>query len=191
MKNFILCLFAMATIVACQTKSTTSTTVTDATTTVTPPPPPPPPAPETSTTTCYEKREGKDLSAVELTIANNAVSGYYAWEPHEKDGAHGFFSGTKTGDEITAIYTYMIEGSIQTEEIMFKLENGKLIKARAELKDPKDDGNLVIKDKSKVKWSETYAPVDAAKVAGTIKNSKETYAMIQKMQTIEQSKKKK
>jgi hypothetical protein len=187
MKNFIVCLFAIASIIACQSKPTTpTTTVAEATAIVTTPVP----APTTSTTTCYEKREGKDLTAVELTVANAAVSGYYAWEPYEKDGAHGFFSGTKTGDQITAIYTYMIEGSIQTEEIMFKLENGKLFKANAELKDPKNDGNLVIKDKSKVKWTEILILVDATKVAGAIKNSKETYAMIQKAQTIEQSQKK-
>ncbi len=188
MKNFILCLFAIATFVACQSKSTTPTsTVAETTTTVTTPTP----APTTSTTTCYEKREGKDLTAVELTVTNDGVSGYYAWEPHEKDGAHGFFTGTKTGDLITVTYTYMIEGSIQSEEVMFKMENGKLLKARAELTDPKNDGNLVIKDKSKVKWLEILTPVDAAKVAGAVKNSKEIYAMIQKEQTIEQSKKKK
>ncbi len=190
MKNFILCLLAFATIVACQSKSTTpnsTTAAAETTTTVTTPPP----APTTSTTTCYEKSEGKDLTAVELTVTNDGVSGYYAWEPHEKDGAHGFFTGTKTGDLITAIYTYMIEGSIQSEEVMFKMENGKLLKARAELTDPKNDGNLVIKDKSKVKWVEILTPVDAAKVAGAVKNSKEVYAMIQKAQTIEQSKKKK
>ena len=189
MQKIILCLFSATLLLAsCQSKPSTADTAT------TPKPvevtPPPPPAPAASTTSCYELVENKkDVTAVELTVTENSVSGYYAYEPHEKDGAHGFFTGTKTGDVMTAVYTYMIEGSIQSEEMMFKIADGKLVKARGVLDDPKYDGNMVIKDKSKVKWTTTLAPVDCAKVAGAIKNSKEIYASIQKMQTIEKSKK--
>ena len=189
MQKIILCLFsAILFLASCQNKPTTAT---DAT--VIPKPvevTPPTPAPAAAVTTCYELIEyKKDLTAVELTVAGNAASGYYAYEPNQKDGAHGFFSGTKTGDEITGTYIYMIEGTIQSEEMMFKIADGKLLKANAELKDPKNDGNMVIKDKSKVKWTTSLAAVDCAKVDKAIKKSKDLYAMIQKAQTIEKSKK--
>ena len=188
MQKIILCLFLATLLLAsCQSKpATADTATTPKLVEVTPPPP----ATVASTTNCYQLVEfKKDLTAVELTVTENSVSGYYAYEPHEKDGAHGFFVGTKTGDVMTAIYTYMIEGSIQSEEMMFKIADGKLVKADVELKDPKNDGNMVIKDKSKVKWTTTLAPVDCAKVEKAIKSSKEIYAMIQKAQTIEKSKK--
>ncbi len=191
MKKFIFSLLTLATLFgACQNNKPTTAEV--AVPKVVEPTPKPTTDPNavTSTTTCYELIENKkDVTAVELTIAGEGVSGYYAWEPYQKDGGRGFFTGKKTGDIITAIFTYMIEGSIQSEEIMFKLENGKLLKGRGMLSDPKNDGNMVIKDKSAVKWNTIFAPVEAAKVATPIKNAKEVYAMIQKQQTIEQSKK--
>ena len=190
MQKIILCLFSATLLLAsCQSKPTTADTATTPKP-VEVTPPPPPPAPVASTTSCYELVEfKKDVTAVELTVTENSVSGYYAYEPHEKDGAHGFFVGTRKGDEMTVMYTYMIEGSIQSEEMMFKIADGKLVKARGILDDPKSDGNMVIKDKSKVKWTTTLAPVDCAKVEKAIKSSKEIYAMIQKAQTIEKSKK--
>jgi hypothetical protein len=129
-------------------------------------------------TTCYEMRFKKDVTAVELTIKGDDVTGFYAWEPYEKDGGHGALKGKKTGDQITAIFNYMIEGSIQSEEVMFKMEGGKLLKSTNELVDKK--GVLVIKDKTKMKWGETLTATDCAKIKTQIDNAKQTVDMIAK-----------
>jgi hypothetical protein len=162
--------------------ATTPTTPTVGTTPTAPAPvtaTAPTPAPTAATgTTCYEMRFKKDVTAVELTIKGDDVTGFYAWEPYEKDGGHGSLKGKKTGDQITAIFNYMIEGSIQSEEVMFKMEGGKLLKSTNELVDKK--GVSVIKDKTKMKWGETFSPTDCAKVKGPIDNAKDIAGMIAK-----------
>jgi hypothetical protein len=143
----------------------------------TPPPVVAPVAP--SPTSCYVRNVGKDITAIELTTVGEAVTGYYAWEPFEKDGGRGSLKGTKTGDVITAIFEYMVEGSIQSEEVMFKLEGDKLMQASAPLKDVK--GVSIIKDKTKIDWTkEVFATVDCAKVKSSIDNAKEVTEMIMK-----------
>jgi hypothetical protein len=129
-------------------------------------------------TSCYEMRFKKDVTAVELTIKGDDVTGFYAWEPYEKDGGHGSLKGKKTGDQITAIFNYMIEGSIQSEEVMFKMEGGKLLKSTNELVDKKKVS--VIKDKTKMKWGETFTATDCAKIKAQIDNAKSTADMIAK-----------
>jgi hypothetical protein len=150
-----------------------------------PAPPPPPvaaPAPVApSPTACYVMNVGKDTTAIELTTIGEAVTGYYAWEPFEKDGGRGSLKGTKTGDVITAIFEYMIEGSIQSEEVMFKLEGDKLMQAVAPMKDSKGGTVSVIKDKTKMDWTrQTFTAVDCAKVKSPIDNAKEITEMIMK-----------
>jgi hypothetical protein len=142
------------------------------------PTPPPVVAPVVvSPTLCYAMYVGKDITAIELTTVNEAVTGYYAWEPFEKDGGRGSLKGTKTGNVITAIFEYMIEGSIQSEEMMFKLEGDKLIQASAELHEVK--GVLVIKDKTKINWTkEVFDSVDCAKVKTSVDNAKQVSALI-------------
>jgi hypothetical protein len=168
--------FALTLLFAC--KNETSKPVVQA-----PAPTPPPvaaPAPVApSPTSCYVMNVGKDITAVELTTIGEAVTGYYAWEPFEKDGGRGSLKGTKTGDVITAIFQYMIEGSIQSEEVMFKLEGDKLMQASAPLDDVK--GVSVIKDKTKIDWTkEVFATVDCAKVKTSIDNAKEITTLIMK-----------
>ena len=72
----------------------------------------------------------------------------------------------------------MIEGSIQSEEVMFKIAGDKLLQAKNELADKK--GVLVIKDKTKLKWDESFSTTDCAKIKSSIDNAKEMAAMIAK-----------
>jgi hypothetical protein len=164
------------------TVATTPSTPTVATTPTAPAPvtaTAPTPAPTAATgTSCYEMRFKKDVTAVELTIKGDDVTGFYAWEPWEKDGGHGTLKGKKTGDQITAIFNYMIEGSIQSEEVMFKMEGGKLLKSTNELVDKKKVS--VIKDKTKMKWGETFTATDCAKIKAQIDNAKSTADIIAK-----------
>jgi hypothetical protein len=173
MKKIILGIFStVLLLVSCQNAPKTVETSTIPTPVPVPPPPP------TETTNCYYKNDRKDVTAVQLTISGSEVTGFYAWEPYEKDGAHGSLKGTKTGDEITAIFKYMIEGSVESEEVIFKIADGKLLKADGELVDKK--GILVIKDKTKIKWNETFPSVDCAKTTEIVKRTKETCEMIAK-----------
>jgi hypothetical protein len=155
------------------------------------PPPPAAPAAETTEprsggkpmtkTTCYEmKTPGGDLTAIELTLVGDEASGFYAWEPKEKDSAHGMFKGMKSGDQITAEFVYMIEGSIQTEEVVFKMAGDKLLKGNGELEEK--SGKLVIKDKSKLTWEESFSPTDCANIQAPIARAVEMYGLIVKQQ---------
>ncbi|HOY07787.1 MAG TPA: hypothetical protein PLO67_20395 [Saprospiraceae bacterium] len=132
-------------------------------------------------TTCYETHNaGGDITAIELTLVGDEATGFYAWEPKEKDGARGMFKGMKSGDQITAEFIYMIEGSIQTEEIVFKMSGDKLLKGSGELEDK--NGKLVIKDKSKLTWEESFNPTDCANIKEPIARAVDMYGRIVKQQ---------
>jgi hypothetical protein len=166
MKKTALCLVLIASLFsACQNTPKSSDTETEETE-------------NTAAATCYELRLGEDITAIELTLDGDKASGYYAWEPHEKDGARGMFSGQKDGDQVTAIFEYMIEGSIQSEEVVFKLEGDKLLQGNGELEDK--DGILMLKDKSNLSWDSSFSAVDCAQIQGSIDNAKEVYQMITK-----------
>jgi hypothetical protein len=187
MKKIILSLLCIALLGACNDAPKTPAAPPAPTVTETPAAPPAAttPAPPTvavpatvAQTTCYEMRFKKDVTAIELTMNGADVTGFYAWEPYEKDGGRGTLKGKKTDDQITAIFNYMIEGSIQSEEVMFKMADGKLLKATNELVDKK--GVSVIKDKTKMKWGDTFTATDCAKIKGPINNAKEIAALIAK-----------
>jgi hypothetical protein len=179
MKQIILSLLCVATLGACNDAPKPPTAPPAPTApTVAATPAPAATAPASSATTCYEMRFKKDITAVELTMTGDDVTGFYAWEPDQKDGGHGTLKGKKTGDQITAIFNYMIEGSIQSEEVMFKIAGDKLLKANNELVDKK--GVLVIKDKTKLKWDESFSTTDCPKIKAQIDHAKEIAAMIAK-----------
>lgn len=128
-------------------------------------------------TACYAFREGKDVTAIELTIDRDLVTGYYAWEPFERDGAHGYFQGKIADNRISVDFTYMIEGSIQAEELLLKLEGDRLLQGRGELEDK--NGKLIIKDQSSVEWTMAFQKTDCSEIGQTIQNARETAKIIQ------------
>lgn len=124
-----------------------------------------PPMAGGSTFTCYQYvYNGKDKHSCQIetrATLNPFVSGYFDWAPFEKDGAHGILkNGVIENDMLTADYVYMIEGSVQAEEVYFKMEGDKLIQMRGELVDKK--GKLVAKDKTKLKPDIVMTKVDCA-----------------------------
>jgi hypothetical protein len=136
-----------------------------ATTTVTEPPKPVVEAlPPTikADTTCFVQKLKKDISEIQLVIAGNDVTGEYHWHPYQKDGGHGTLKGTKKDNMITADWSYTIEGSNQIEEVVFKMEGDKLLKAAGALEDK--SGRLVIKDMTKVKFSEVFNKVNCSTI---------------------------
>jgi hypothetical protein len=108
---------------------------------------------------CYEYRVGQDVTTVNLVVTGNNVTGEMNWLPYEKDSGRGTLQGTRTGNEISAIWTYVIEGSNQTEEVMFKVEGEQLLRKTGELVDANNDGNLKMKDPASAAYTETYAKV--------------------------------
>lgn len=113
-------------------------------------------------TICFVQKFKKDISEIQLIMAGDDVTGEYHWHPYQKDGGHGTLKGTKKDNMITADWSYTIEGSNQIEEVMFKMEGDKLMKAEGELDDK--TGRLVIKDKSKVKFSEVFNKADCSTI---------------------------
>lgn len=109
-------------------------------------------AQQSSTTACYIRAEGQDTTWLSINIApDGAVSGTYDWVPYEKDSARGTFTGKKEGDIIMAVYNYMIEGSQQQQEMMFKLTGEQLAEAQGELEEAAG-GLLKLKDPSNVEY---------------------------------------
>lgn len=102
------------------------------------------------TTLFFEKVEPKALTTLSLHVDGSKVTGNQHWIPKDMDGAHGTVDGTLKDGVFHLTYAYSIEGSEQTEEQMFKLQDGKLIKGEGEMKDPKDDGKVVFRDRSQV-----------------------------------------
>jgi hypothetical protein len=129
-----------------------------------------------SETRCFSLPEGKDITAIQLTINGEDATGYMAWEPYEKDGARGMLSGKIAGDIVTAIFTYMIEGSTQSEEVLLKLSNNSVAQAEGEFDDK--NGVMVFKDKTKVEWKKVFNSTDCATIKETIERAMQVSGMI-------------
>ncbi len=122
-------------------------------------------------TLCFEFKLMKDITSCQLIIEDDKVRGYFDWSPFEKDGAHGILqNGIKKGDIITADWQIMIEGNIQTEEVMFKLDGFKLSKLEGELVE-KDD-KLVLKSPQTATASDVLVKVDCTQIATGLENAK-------------------
>lgn len=108
---------------------------------------------------CFQQSIGRDTTSINLSINGNTVSGEMNWIPYEKDGARGTLQGTRNGNEITAIWAYVIEGSDQKEQVMFKIEGDQLLRKVGELEYPNNDGNLKLKDPANAAYSETFSKI--------------------------------
>lgn len=133
-----------------------------------------------SAATCYSRLDNQDLTVVQLTQDRDKVSGYYAWEPYEKDGAHGSFEGINKDGMITADHTYMIEGSIQTDEVYFKLDGDKLLEGVGEMMD--ENGKMVAKSIDALQFTEALDKTDCGKVQEAISNTEQMVAAIAEQQ---------
>ena len=120
---------------------------------------------------CYQLIE-KDKTAHVCQIETRATlnpfaGGYMDYAPYQKDGGHGVLkNGIIEKSMLTADWVYMIEGSVQVEEVYLKMDGDKLTKMRGELVDKK--GKMVAKDKTKLKAEYTLTKVDCAKIKATI-----------------------
>ena len=121
-------------------------------------------------TLCFELKLMKDVTSCQLIIEGDKVKGYYDWSPFEKDGAHGILlNGVKKGDIITADWQMMIEGNVQIEEVMFRLEDVNLSKLEGELAENGD--KLVVKSPQTATVSDILVKVDCTQIATGIENA--------------------
>lgn len=109
---------------------------------------------------CFEQRfpDGSVIS-FQYTEYYEDVVGILDYSYAEKDGAHGTFKGAMEGNMITATWNYIVEGSNQTEIVLFKIEGDKALKASGELEEY-ESGKLRLKDPATAKWEETFERVE-------------------------------
>ncbi|MBI5913795.1 MAG: hypothetical protein HY842_00315 [Bacteroidetes bacterium] len=146
MKNLLFLAFCLLALASCKNSGSTDTTAAaaDSTAVATETPA----APQAA---CYIRADGQDTTSASITVAaDGTVSGTYDWAPWEKDGAHGTLSGKKEGDMLHVTYDYVIEGSNQQEQMMFKMTGEQLAEAQGELVD--EGGVLKLKDPANVKY---------------------------------------
>ena len=137
--------------------------------------------PSTSTQ-CFSKKEGNDLTGIQLSINRDQVSGYFAWEPLQKDGGRGYLRGTLKGNQIIASHTYMVEGYVGTEEVAYRLVKGGLIEAKSEQVSNGSDSTR-FKDIAAINWSNPsrFRTVDCRTIRGAINNAVSVQREIQKL----------
>ena len=99
----------------------------------------------------------QDTTAVKLTVIGDEITGTYNWIPAGKDSARGTLAGTIKNGIITAVYDYMIEGSSQKEEMIFKMEVNQLLVKKGELIEVGD--MLKLKNPGAAKFSEVIPRV--------------------------------
>lgn len=70
--------------------------------------------------------QSKDSSFINLSILGDKVTGKYSWIPFEKDSRTGSINGTKRGDTIDVVWSFMQEGMQDTLRTVFLLQPNTL-----------------------------------------------------------------
>lgn len=128
---------------------------------------------------CYFSNLGQDTTAVQITLTADKASGYLAWEPYEKDGARGKFEGERSGAYVHAQFTYMIEGAIQSEEMVLKMDGNRLYQGN--YRDPEAHQAFPPAD-ADIDWRDTLMKTDCSRVQAAVQRATDVYDMIQKEQ---------
>lgn len=116
-------------------------------------------APQPDGLYCFIRTEGtrnQDTTTVYFVVEGNQVEGEMNWVPYEKDSRRGKLKGTISGNEITAVWTYMQEGMQDSIPVLFRLSPQQL--AQKPLKANAATGRQET-DKT-VDYSLLYTPMD-------------------------------
>ncbi|HEK19301.1 hypothetical protein [Mucilaginibacter sp.] len=73
---------------------------------------------------CFMRTDGtdnQDTTAIHLLQKGSKITGEMKWLPKEKDSRKGTLTGTISGDEITAVWNFMQEGTKDSTQLAFKL----------------------------------------------------------------------
>lgn len=114
---------AMAACTSSEKKENIGDTVINATTPATP-------TEVEATSLCFLRTDGKtnkDTTSIELVIKDDKVSGQMYWHPFEKDSRKGTLSGTKKGDSVNVVWSFMQEGMQDTIGLQFLLKEENLM----------------------------------------------------------------
>lgn len=78
---------------------------------------------------CFQRVEGntnQDTSVINLVFKADKVTGTFNHTPHEKDSRKGTLSGSRDGDIIKTVWSFMQEGIKDTLSVEFKLSENEL-----------------------------------------------------------------
>ncbi len=99
---------------------------------------------------CYRMGNTRGSAFLTLVIMDSAVSGTLEYHLYEKDRNKGAIKGIRRGNLIFADYSFASEGVTSVREVVFKLEEGKLIEGYGEGR--QIAGKMSFKDPAKLKF---------------------------------------
>lgn len=140
--------------------------------------PAPKPAAVTPETRCYAQRSGENLSALQLTIQGDSVSGYIAQEMAGGNGARGSFSGKMNGNLLTVDYIFALNGEVQTHEVRFKIEGNQLFQGAGTM--ILENGKMILRDKDNLQWMGPLLQTPCQSVEDAIDRARQTALSIRK-----------
>jgi hypothetical protein len=85
---------------------------------------------------CFRRLEGtgnQDTTILNLFLNGNVVTGDMNWLPKEKDSRKGTIKGSRNGDVIKALWSFMQEGMNDTLSVEFKLTQNGLLQKTSEI----------------------------------------------------------
>lgn len=113
----------------------------------------------------YASETKEESTRIALSISDDGnVSGTKTWQPAEGHGARGWLDGVVNGDVIQVVYSYEIEGSEQSEEMVLKIVGRKLLIGEGELVDG-GEGRMNLKEPNKVAFTKTLEMVEVREPA--------------------------
>ena len=83
-------------------------------------------SPKQETELCFQRTANQDTSTIHLVFESDRVSGVFNHIPYEKDSRKGTLSGTRNGDKIKAVWSFMQEGMNDTLSVEFKVSENEL-----------------------------------------------------------------
>lgn len=119
---------------------------------------------------CYQFSKDGEHIACRLDVAENGqFSGYYNWYIDGKDGTQGVLSSKSNFNDETLYmeYTYMQEGIVTTEPLIFTKKGTTLTNLVSDVFDK--NGRMVLSKKEKLKPGNTLNSVDCSQIDKEIK----------------------
>lgn len=115
--------------------------------------------PAMADTLYFEEVTPEETLRISLTFEEDKVYGMQIWELREAHGSRGSLQGNAEDDGLLRLkHEYTIEGSDQTEEVLYKLEGDQLLIGEGELEES-DGGILKLKDPGQVKFTKALQRV--------------------------------
>jgi hypothetical protein len=108
----------------------------------------------------FELATPEETTRVSLSIEGEDVNGIQTWEVPDAHGTTGSLEGTmEEGGILRLRHDYTIEGSDQSEEVIYKLEGDSLLLGEGELVET-NGGLLKLKDPSQVEFTKTLMRIE-------------------------------